>query len=193
MIIISVPQFLQVEDEKGDKFTAFEIHILKPGGQKIIEKRYKQFDELDEKIRRILPFAPKLPPKRVLNKSNKFLEHRREKLELYLQELIEKYLEVAHQLLTEFLETTLPVCLSARASSADELDAEDEVSARKTTHQRVVCFTHDPFISQASRFGESSHFKSLLPDVVVEGVCLGLYGECTPCSQTESETEEPND
>lgn len=187
MIIISIPNFHQVEDEKGDKYTAYEINVLKPGGQKTIQKRYRQFFELDEKIRKIIPFAPKLPPKRVLNKSHKFLEHRRLKLELYLQELIERDLEMSRSILIEFLETSLPQaqCSSARVSSADELDGEDEISARKTTHQRVVCFKNDPFLPRVSCENSMSNspIESHLPNIVVEGVCLGLYGEQSPCNE----------
>lgn len=177
MIIISIPNFHQVEDERGEKYTVYEIHVLKPGGKKIIEKRYRQFSELDERIRKILPFAPKLPPKRVLNKIHKFLEHRRLKLELYLQELVERDLEIARPCLAEFLETNLPLSCSTRASSAEELEEEEEISARRTTHQRIVCFTKDPFISEASCEDNISHLENLLPNIVVDGVCCGLYGD----------------
>lgn len=172
MIILSIPGFRKV----NDSHVVYQIQVLKPGGQNVVERRYREFDELNKKLKKLMNILPELPPKRpsIHSKSSKFLESRREGLESYLRGVIQGLNEpCVNDLLSEFLETVLPsLSGSQRASSTEELDGYEEEESRQT-HQNVVCFSCDPFENAMSRYGDNN----ALPDIVVTGVLAGLYGD----------------
>lgn len=178
MIIISIPKYIKINDDRGD-YTTFEIHTAKPGGTSVIEKRYSNFRKLDKKLREIGIDTPHLPPKTLMNKSAKLLESRRKGLERYLQTLVDFNVEEdVFGILSEFLETHLPTSLPYRprgASSADELET-DEATYPQTTHQSVLLFTNDPVMQFYT--GKGTAFLddwNSIPDTVIRGAMDGLY------------------
>jgi hypothetical protein len=173
MIVISIPKYSKIKDEKGE-YTAFEVHVAKPGASSVIEKRYSHFSKLDKRLRKII-YTPNLPPKTLMNKGSKLLETRREGLERYLQALIGT-IEV-YDILSEFLETHLPTSTPSRAgttSAVYDMDTEDYASPH-TTHQNLLLFTKDPVIRFYEREGNFIADWNCIPDTVIRGVLAGIY------------------
>lgn len=172
MIIISVPRYRKVRDDKAE-YTVFEVHVAKPGATNVVEKRYSHFSKLDKRLRKII-FTPNLPPKTLMNKGSKLLETRREGLERYLQELIGT-VEI-YDILSEFLETRLPTTTPTRprTTSADDLDAED-YAIPQITHQNLLHFTKDPVINYYQKDKNFIEDWNCIPDTVIRGVIAGIY------------------
>lgn len=174
MIIISIPRYRKVRDDKGE-YTVFEIHVARPGASNVVEKRYSHFSKLDKTLRKII-YTPNLPPKTLMNKGSKLLETRREGLERYLQELIGTF-EI-YDILSEFLETRLPTTSPSRprTTSADDLDAEG-YAVPQVTHQNLLHFTKDPVISFYQRDKNFIEDWNCIPDAVIRGVLAGIYAD----------------
>jgi len=188
MIIISIPRYVKINDERGE-FTAFEVHVAKPGGTVVVEKRYSHFAKLDKRLRKIGVDTPNLPPKTLMNKGSKLLETRRDGLERFLQKLVGIVDEEVYGMLSEFLETQLPTALPSRpraASSADELDAEEY--SPQITHQSVLLFSEDPVMHFYQREGNFLEDWNSIPDTVIRGAMAGIYEENTqiPCNLNTS-------
>lgn len=178
MLDLSIPSFRKVKDDK--EYTVYEIHITKPNGREVVtERRYSEFYDFHKQVgkfvqdhRHHLHFPSKKMPK-PLNTNPRFLESRREALEQYLRNLV-SFMEITeiHDLLTQFLDTSLPQHVhnnldSSRATSMDDLDVYEEIGPR-LTHQPLMCFIKDPFKDNCD--------ANPLPNVVLKGTLEGLYG-----------------
>lgn len=173
MITLSIPRFRKPKDKE---YTVYEIHITKPNGREVaIEKRYSEFYEFNKQVGKFVHEHLHFPSKKLpkpLNTSSRFLESRREALEQYLRNLV-LFIEIneVHDLLTQFLDTTLPQHVhnfdSSRASSMEELDGFEDERPR-LTHQPLMCFIKDPF--------KDNFDANPLPNVVLEGTLKGVYG-----------------
>lgn len=174
MIALSIPSFRKPRDDK--EYTVYEIHITKPSGREVItERRYREFDDFHKQVGKVVHeplHFPSMKLPKPLNTKSRFLESRREALEQYLRNLVAfiGIIEV-HDLLTQFLDTSLPQHTYnldySRASSIEELDGYyDEVP--RLTHQPLMCFISDPF--------KDTNGKNPLPDIVLQGTLKGLYG-----------------
>lgn len=173
MITLSIPRFRKVKDKE---YTVYEIHITKPNGREvIIDKRYSELYDFNKQVGKLVHDHLHFPSKKLpkpLNSSSRFLESRREALEKYLINLV-SFIEIAevHDLLTQFLDTNLPLHVhhldSSRASSMEEVDGYEDEGPR-LTHQPLVCFIKDPFKDNCD--------ENPLPNVVLEGTLKGLYG-----------------
>ena len=179
MLGLSIPSFRKVKDEQ--EYTVYEIHITLPNGREVItERRYSEFYDFHKQVGKLLEqdhrhhvhFPSKKMPK-PLNTNPRFLESRREALEQYLRNLV-SFIEISevHDLLTQFLETSLPHHAhnnldSSRASSMDELHRYEDEGPR-LSHQPLMCFTKDIFID--------NYDANPLPNVVLKGILEGLYG-----------------
>ena len=176
MLELSIPSFRKVKD--GKEYTVYEIHITLPNGREVItERRYSEFYDFHKQVGKLLVqdhrhhlhFPSKIMPK-PLNTNPRFLESRREALEQYLRTLV-SFLEISevHDLLTQFLDTSLPQHVHNNldsSSSLDELDRYEDEGPR-LTHQPLMCFTKDPFIDKCD--------ANPLPNVVLKGILEGLY------------------
>ena len=179
MLDLSIPSFRKVKDDK--EYTVYEIHITLPNGREVItERRYSEFYDFHKQVGKVLVqdhrnhlhFPSKKMPK-PLNTNPRFLESRREALEQYLKNLV-SFIEISevHDLLTQFLDTSLPQHLhpnldSSIPSSMDELDRYEDEGPR-LSHQPLMCFTKDPF--------KENYDANPLPNVVLKGILEGLYG-----------------
>ena len=166
MFSLSIPSFRKVKDSK---YTVYEIRLIKPGGREVVlAKRFREFNDFHKQISKIVD-APHFPSRKLprpLNSNLRFLESRREALELYLRNLMSLTgVSEVRDLLGHFLDTKN--FDTPRTSSVEEITEEEEQLPR-LTHMPVVCFTRDPF--------QEDHSPRRLPDIVLQGALDALYG-----------------
>mmetsp|Transcript_46755 Transcript_46755/g.97849 ORF Transcript_46755/g.97849 Transcript_46755/m.97849 type:complete len:326 (-) Transcript_46755:27-1004(-) len=94
------------KEEGGRKFTVFRVELRSEIGPWLVQRRYKQFHELDCKIREHHPtFAGKLPKKKISgNLEPDFVESRKQALEHYLQDLIADPVAMGSQEFRSFMD-----------------------------------------------------------------------------------------
>ena len=167
---ISIRSFHRIFDEIGKYYTVYEVNVAKPGGTKIVSKRYSEFYKLNKilKEKRKLPRGIEFPPK-IIIPSISTKEERCRKLEKYMQ-----ILSGEDPIPTEVLSflgisvTSQPVVPNEGYSSCEELLSD---FASKSTHQPIMGFLKDPFVGEQS--GE------LLSDTLLHGVLDALYEDGT--------------
>ncbi|XP_052792819.1 sorting nexin-24-like [Mya arenaria] len=160
MLRVSIPTCQKME-VNGDTFTAYKVDVFQSGRSHSLYKRYSEFEELHKQLKKVVD-TPEFPPKKVLKFSHKVVEQRRVALELYLQGILES--ETIPRSFFKFLEVHLP-----RSGSFDSLDVG--MTEPTVTHIPVVGFSKDAFLQE--------NYRSILPDIVVQGVREGLYSNDT--------------
>ena len=77
-------------DEGGKKYTVFKVELRSDIGPWIVYRRYRQFFELDTKLRERFPsFTGQMPKKKVSGNMNAaFVEERKRGLERYLEDVV---------------------------------------------------------------------------------------------------------
>jgi WD40 repeat protein len=86
---VTIPSYKEIPDGKK-KVVYFSIEVLKKGADKwVIDKRFREFDELHATLKKTHAHLPVLPGKTVFAlKESTILDKRRQDLEAYLQSLI---------------------------------------------------------------------------------------------------------
>ncbi|XP_023301506.2 nischarin [Lucilia cuprina] len=99
---ITVPKY----NESATGIIYYDIKVRVAQIEWLVERRYKDFDQLNEKLVEEISISKKLlPPKKIVgNKNPAFLEQRREQLEKYLKELLVFFRIQLPRVLAEFLE-----------------------------------------------------------------------------------------
>ncbi|XP_060564404.1 sorting nexin-24-like [Ruditapes philippinarum] len=156
MIRVSIPSYQKVEGN-GDSYTAYRVDVFQSGSCHTLQKRYSEFEELHKQLKKLIE-TPEFPPKKVLKFNQKIVEQRRVLLEAYLQGVLEG--ETIPRSFLKFLEVNLP-----RSGSFDSLDVG--LSEPAVSHQPMVGFIKDSFLQE--------NYRSILPDIVSQGVQNGLY------------------
>ncbi|KAM8713452.1 hypothetical protein ACLKA7_013721 [Drosophila subpalustris] len=100
---VTIPKY-SVESSAG--ITYYDIKVRVGNVEWFVERRYRDFAQLHEKLVEEISISKKLlPPKKLVgNKQPAFLEQRREQLETYLQELLIYFSNELPRLLAVFLE-----------------------------------------------------------------------------------------
>ncbi|KAH8405469.1 hypothetical protein KR215_000387 [Drosophila sulfurigaster] len=100
---VTIPKY-SVESSAG--ITYYDIKVRVANVEWFVERRYRDFSQLHEKLVDEVSISKKLlPPKKLVgNKQPAFLEQRREQLETYLQELFIYFRNELPRLLAEFLD-----------------------------------------------------------------------------------------
>uniref|UniRef100_A0A1I8MN52 PX domain-containing protein n=2 Tax=Musca domestica TaxID=7370 RepID=A0A1I8MN52_MUSDO len=100
---ITVPEFRTSDTQS---VTYYDIKIKVGQTEWFVSRRYKDFDNLNEKLIEEISISKKLlPPKKIVgNKNPTFLEQRRVQLEKYLKELLVFFRIQLPRVLAEFLE-----------------------------------------------------------------------------------------
>ncbi|KAK3602352.1 hypothetical protein CHS0354_013346 [Potamilus streckersoni] len=156
MIRVSVPSYRKVE-EGNDSYTVFKIDVFHSGRFHSIERRYSEFEDLHKQLKKMIT-AAEFPPKKVLKWSPKVLEQRRQGLQLYLQKTLEG----------DMIPTSFFKFLEVSISKSGSFESLDQVDAHPTIgHQPMVGFSKDAFLQE--------NYRSILPDIIVEGVHQGIY------------------
>ncbi|KAL5005137.1 hypothetical protein ScPMuIL_018593 [Solemya velum] len=157
MIRLSIPGHRKVEDNH-EHYTAFQIEVWVSGKTHRIEKRYSEFEELHKQLKKIIP-TPEFPPKKVLKWNSRVIENRRQGLQVYLQGVLQGEI-VPKGPLFKFLGVSF--------SSSGSFESLTEFHHNQTvTHQAMIGFPKDAFLQDS--------YRSSLPDIVADGVNLGLY------------------
>ncbi|XP_041362194.1 sorting nexin-24-like [Gigantopelta aegis] len=156
LIRASIPGYRKIKDDTDESYTVFCIEIWVSGRRQCLEKRYTEFEDLHKQVKKLMR-TPEFPPKKVMKWSHKVLEHRRQALQIYLQGILDT--EVHPKSLLKFLNVNI------ETGSFDSLDKLGPDS--KATHQPVIAFPSDAFLQDNT--------NGTLPDIVAEGVIMGLY------------------
>ncbi|XP_017866114.1 PREDICTED: nischarin [Drosophila arizonae] len=100
---VTIPKY-SVESSAG--ITYYDIKVRVGNVDWFVERRYRDFAQLHDKLVEDISISKKLlPPKKLVgNKQPAFLEQRREQLETYLQELLIYFRNELPRLLAEFLD-----------------------------------------------------------------------------------------
>ncbi|KAH9492963.1 Sorting nexin-24 [Bulinus truncatus] len=154
VIRVNIPSFRKIKE--GDEvFTAFSVDVWISGRHHVIEKRYSEFEELHKQLKKVIK-TPEFPPKKVLKWNTKVLEQRRVGLDTYFQGILEH--DPMPNALLMFLETDL------MDHSLGFIKGEEE---QKLSHQVVISVDAGSFLKENK--------NGSLPDIVKQGVTLGLY------------------
>ncbi|XP_076676952.1 sorting nexin-24 isoform X2 [Andrena cerasifolii] len=155
------------EVSHGKPYYVYCIEVLETGSgsRYFVERRYSEFSALHRTLKKgntdIAPF----PPKRVRNSQPKVLEQRRAALELYVQKMLR--LSATKQQVLNFLG------IEGRAASVSYKSAYKE--AEEPQHAHPSALGHHPVLTfHCDPYAESSTTSSL-PDIVINGVLLGIY------------------
>ncbi|XP_037949563.1 nischarin-like [Teleopsis dalmanni] len=99
---VTIPKY----NESSTGVTYYDIKVRVRQVEWMVERRYKDFDQLNEKLVNDISISKKLlPPKKIVgNKNPAFLEQRREQLEKYLHELLVFFRIQLPRVLAEFLD-----------------------------------------------------------------------------------------
>eukprot|EP01029_Cantina_marsupialis_P028299 TRINITY_DN775991_c0_g1_i1.p1 TRINITY_DN775991_c0_g1~~TRINITY_DN775991_c0_g1_i1.p1 ORF type:complete len:599 (+),score=185.57 TRINITY_DN775991_c0_g1_i1:93-1889(+) len=90
-VVMAIPDHKIERDTKQKHFTQFSIHVHRADISLSwrVDRRYKEFRNLNDRLRRIGYQCPSVPPRKVLGSVDaQFLAKRRKLLEEYLQELV---------------------------------------------------------------------------------------------------------
>ncbi|XP_071778426.1 sorting nexin-22 [Centroberyx gerrardi] len=181
MIEVSIPSMEREVDESGKTRKLFRVDILFNGRKHYVLRRHSEFQTLHRKLRKIIQ-TPDFPSKRNPHLRTKPLEQRRQELEDYIQDIIYQNEDVPQELL-DFLHVK-HFHTGNKISSLESLDDLDTESySYQLSHQRVLGFFQDPYVSDCT---------SGLPDVVVDGVLQGFYPRDVRVSFTASTKSSPS-
>ncbi|XP_017838706.1 nischarin [Drosophila busckii] len=100
---VTIPKY-SVESSAG--ITYYDIKVRVGTVEWFVERRYRDFAQLHDKLVEEANISKKLlPPKKLVgNKQPAFLEQRREQLQVYLQQLLKHFANELPRLLAEFLD-----------------------------------------------------------------------------------------
>lgn len=159
MIRVAIPAHRKVEDGQTS-YTVFCVEVLDCSSGKItnIEKRYSEFEAIHKQMKKIQGIRlPEFPPKKVMKWNSKVIEQRRLGLETYIQGVVQG--DRITKSVLKFLEVSLP--------DSQSIESFDQCSENIPTHHPMLSFPADAFLQD--------NVKSGLPDIVVQGVHMGLY------------------
>ncbi|XP_012228759.1 sorting nexin-22-like [Linepithema humile] len=164
-VFISGYRLAEVSHGKPYYVYCIEILELKTGTRYYIERRYSEFSALHRALKKDNTDIAPFPPKRVRNSQPKVLEQRRAALELYIQKML-RLLATKQQVLN-FLG------IENEESNASHKRIEKVANGLMHDHPNILghhpilTFHCDPYVQADS--------TSSLPDVVTNGVLLGIY------------------
>ncbi|XP_076103953.1 sorting nexin-24-like [Mytilus galloprovincialis] len=159
MIRVAIPNHKKVEDGQNT-YTVFCLEVLDCSSGKMthIEKRYSEFEAIHKQVKKIPGMRiPEFPPKKVMKWNSKVLEQRRLGLQTYVQGVLQG--DRLSKSMLNFLEISLPDCQSE--------ESFEQSNENIPSHHPLLSFTADAFLQENNR--------SSLPDIIVQGVHMGLY------------------
>lgn len=169
MVRIVIPSHHQTENRNGQTYTVYSIEVYFNGKSHRVHRRYRDFHSLHKELKKMVigQRLPNFPPKRMRNLNLKFIELRRQSLEIYLQGVVR-----AQGLVNPLLEF-LAIPQEMVTSKSNLIDSDEHHDNQElTTHGPLIAFTDDIYSSPCHSKASSS---SSLPDIVVKGALDGFY------------------
>lgn len=157
MIRVAIPSHRKVEDGQNS-YTVFCLEVLDCSSGKMthIERRYSEFEAIHKQMKKIPGIrVPEFPPKKVMKWNSKVLEQRRLGLEVYIQGILQG--DRLSKSVLKFLEVSIP------ENQCDEESCDQSLPS----HHPMLSFNADAFLQE--------NYRSSLPNIVVQGVHMGLY------------------
>ncbi|XP_054006675.1 sorting nexin-24-like [Hylaeus anthracinus] len=151
----------------GKPYYVYCIEVLESerGTRYFIEKRYSEFSALHRTLKKENADTAPFPPKRVRNSQPKVLEQRRAALELYVQKMLR--LSTTKQQVLNFLGIEGRAAVESYKSTYKNTEDTQYVHPSALNHHPVLTFHRDPYVL--------SNATPSLPDIVINGVLLGMY------------------
>ncbi|XP_011497399.1 PREDICTED: sorting nexin-24-like [Ceratosolen solmsi marchali] len=163
-IFISGYRLANVSHGKPYYVYAVEMVDSNNGFRYLVEKRYSEFNTLHRMLKKGCHTAP-FPPKRVRNSNPKVLEQRRSALEIYMQKMLK--LANTKQQVLNFLGIDDSASEMYHKGMLKIYKDEAIIQSGSLQHHPVLTFHCDPYVHVNQ--------TTSLPDVVTNGVILGIY------------------
>ncbi|XP_076237478.1 sorting nexin-24 [Calliopsis andreniformis] len=162
---ISGYRLAEVSHGKSYYVYCIEVSESESGSRYFIEKRYSEFSALHRTLKKENADIASFPPKRVRNSQPKVLEQRRVALELYLQKMLR--LSATKQQVLNFLGIEGRATGASYKSTYKNAEDVQHEHSNALAHHPVLTFQYDPYAQSST--------TSSLPDIVINGVLLGIY------------------
>jgi len=157
MTQIFIPRYRLVDEPPGKPHYVYIVEVLDGDRHHRVERRYSAFHCLHRELRKSYS-TPLFPPKRVRSSQPKVLERRRKSLEQYLQAML-KFGPSCAQVLA---------FLGVKKLKGSLECTDFAVQDKTLDHPPIYNYKEDPYMQLEG--------KSHLPDIVIQGVLMGLYG-----------------
>ncbi|XP_033330737.1 sorting nexin-24 [Megalopta genalis] len=167
MYQVFISGYRLAEASHGKPYYVYCIEILetKSGARYFVERRYSEFSALHRTLKKENAEVAPFPPKRVRNCQPKVLEQRRAALELYTQKMLR--LSATKQQVLNFLGIESRTANASYKSTHKDANDTRYDHPNSLGHHPVLSFHCDPYAQ--------SNSSSSLPDIVINGVLLGMY------------------
>eukprot|EP00800_Vazella_pourtalesii_P022326 TRINITY_DN8713_c0_g1_i1.p1 TRINITY_DN8713_c0_g1~~TRINITY_DN8713_c0_g1_i1.p1 ORF type:complete len:170 (+),score=38.61 TRINITY_DN8713_c0_g1_i1:14-523(+) len=83
-LYIQIPKHRNVESSSGNSYTLYCVEVFNGAQHHIVEKRYREFYKLRNKLKKVIKPHPKFPPKKMAKNVRHVIQVRKRKLERYL-------------------------------------------------------------------------------------------------------------
>ncbi|OAD57890.1 Sorting nexin-24 [Eufriesea mexicana] len=168
MYQVFISGYRLAEMSHGKPYYVYCIEVLESesGTRYFIERRYSEFNTLHRTLKKENADVAPFPPKKVRNSQPKVLEQRRITLELYIQKMLS--LSATKQQVLNFLGIEGRTSGASYKSAYKDTEDPQYVDTNVLSHQPVLTFHCDPYV-------QPSATSSSLPDIVINGVLLGIY------------------
>lgn len=156
-----------VEVSHGRPYYVYCVELFETdsGTRYFSERRYSEFSSLHRTLKKDSSNIAPFPPKRVRNSQPKVLEQRREALEVYIQKMLK--LPVAKEQVLNFLGIEGRLSAASDKREHKETNVLGCIHSNTVGHRPVLTFQRDPYVQVNN--------NTSLPDIVTNGVLLGLY------------------
>ncbi|KZC09988.1 PREDICTED: sorting nexin-24-like [Dufourea novaeangliae] len=167
MYQVFISRYRLAEVSHGKPYYVYCIEVLESerGTQHFIERRYSEFSALHRTLKKENAVVAPFPPKRVRNCQPKVLEQRRAALELYIKKMLR--LSATKQQVLNFLGIESRATVASYKSTCKDTEGAQQEHPNTLGHYPVLSFHCDPYTQ--------SNSSSSLPDIVINGVLLGIY------------------
>lgn len=168
MYQVFISGYRLAEVSHGKPYYVYCIEVLESetGTRYFIERRYSEFNALHRTLKKENADVAPFPPKKVRNSQPRVLEQRRAALEVYIQKMLR--LPATKQQVLNFLGIEDRTPGASYKNTYKDTEDQQYVNTNTLGHQPVLTFHCDPYV-------QSNATPNSLPDVVINGVLLGLY------------------
>lgn len=139
MVRVLIPNHLECHSRSGQPYTVYCIEVYYHGKCTKLQRRYRDFYELNKALRKEM-HTPEFPPKKVRNLSTKLIEQRRQGLQAYLQGVVRD--GCVPLILVDFLGLPEEAAYAPHILETGGLESSDELD--ELSHQSLIGFNSQP-------------------------------------------------